>query len=67
VHLDGGVAIGQGLDEDVIDDVTISTAPVVIDTGCWLLGGRPQTVDLDTGLGSQLSQRARTAHYDRKR
>jgi hypothetical protein len=41
VHLDGGVAIRQGLDEDVIDDVTISTVPVVIGAGS--AAGRPQT------------------------
>src|SRR5262249_62101155 len=32
----------QGLDQDVIDDVTISTVPVVIGTGRRLFGGRPQ-------------------------
>ena len=43
MHLDGGVAIRQGLDEDVIGNVTISTVPVVIVTGCRLFGVRPQT------------------------
>jgi len=57
-HLDGGVAIRQGLDDDVMDDVIISMIPVVISTGRRLFG-RPQ-IDLDARLGSQLSQRART-------
>ena len=43
VYLDGGVAIRQALDEDVIDDMTISTVPVVIGAGRRLFGGRPQT------------------------
>ena len=62
MHLDGGVAIRQGLDEDVIDDVTISTVPVVIGTGRRLFGGRPQTKTW-TSFPSGLVQ----AHYDRKR
>ena len=33
VYLDGGVAIQHGLDEDVIDDLTISTVPVTIGAG----------------------------------
>ena len=37
-HVDGGVAIRQGLDEDVIDDVTILTVPVVVGTGRRLSG-----------------------------
>jgi hypothetical protein len=45
VHLDGGAAIRQGLDEDVIDDVTISMVSVVIGTGVGSsaagLGRRP--------------------------
>jgi dihydrofolate reductase len=43
VYLDGGVAIRQGLDEDLIDDMTISTVPVMIGAGRRLFGGPPQT------------------------
>ena len=43
VYLDGGMAIRQGLSEDLIDDVTISTVPVTIGAGRPLFGGAPQT------------------------
>jgi len=41
VYLDGGVAIRQGLDEDLIDDMTISTVPVTIGAGRRLFGAAP--------------------------
>jgi dihydrofolate reductase len=43
VYLDGGIAIRQGLDEDLVDDMTISTVPVTIGRGRPLFGGRPGT------------------------
>ncbi len=33
VYLDGGATIRQGLDEDLIDDLTLSIIPVVLGTG----------------------------------
>lgn len=41
VYLDGGVAIRQGLEEDLIDDMTISFVPVTIGAGRPLFGGVP--------------------------
>jgi dihydrofolate reductase len=67
VHLDGGVAIRQGLDEDVIDDVTISTVPVVIGTGRRLFGGRPQTETWTLASARSFPGGLVQAHYDRKR
>jgi dihydrofolate reductase len=43
VYLDGGVAIRQGLDEDLVDDMTISTVPVTLGAGRPLFGGTPHT------------------------
>jgi dihydrofolate reductase len=43
VYLDGGRAIRQGLDEDLVDDITISTVPVTIGAGIPLFGGAPCT------------------------
>ncbi len=43
VYLDGGVAIRQGLDEDLVDDMTISTVPRTIGAGRPLFGGAPRT------------------------
>jgi dihydrofolate reductase len=43
VYLDGGVAIRQGLDEDLVDDMTISTVPVTLGAGRPLFGGAPRT------------------------
>ncbi|HKA89818.1 MAG TPA: dihydrofolate reductase family protein [Haliangiales bacterium] len=43
VYLDGGVAIRQGLDEDLVDDMTISTVPITIGAGRPLFGGAPRT------------------------
>jgi dihydrofolate reductase len=39
VYLDGGIAIQQGLDEDLVDDMTISTVPVAIGRGRRLFPG----------------------------
>jgi dihydrofolate reductase len=62
-----GVAIRQGLDEDVIDDVTISTVPVVIGTGRRLFGGRPQTKTWTLASARSFPSGLVQAHYDRKR
>jgi dihydrofolate reductase len=43
VYLDGGVAIRQGLEEDLVDDMTISIVPVTIGAGRLLFGGRAKT------------------------
>ncbi len=43
VYLDGGVAIRQGLDEGLVDDMTISTVPITIGSGRPLFGGAPLT------------------------
>lgn len=44
IYLDGGVAIRHGLDEDLVDDMTISTVPRTIGAGIPLFGaGRPST------------------------
>ena len=42
-YLDGGIAIRQGLDEDLVDEMTISTVPVTIGAGRPLFGGMPTT------------------------
>jgi dihydrofolate reductase len=39
VYLDGGVAVRQGIDEGLVDDLTITTVPVMIGRGRPLLGG----------------------------
>lgn len=43
VYLDGGNVVRQGLEEDLVDDMTISTVPVLIGSGRPLFGGPPQT------------------------
>src|SRR5438876_1199603 len=43
VYLDGGIAIRQGLDEDLVTDMTIATVPVTIGAGRPLFGGAPCT------------------------
>ena len=43
VYLDGGVAVRQALDEDLVDDMTISTVPRTIGAGRRLFGGAPST------------------------
>jgi dihydrofolate reductase len=66
VHRDGGIAIQQELDEDVIDDVTISTVRVVIGTGRRLFGGR-QTKTWTLASARSFPSGLVHAHYDRKR
>lgn len=43
VYLDGGITIQQGLDEDLVDDMTITTVPRTIGSGRPLFGGKPCT------------------------
>jgi dihydrofolate reductase len=43
VYLDGGIAVRQALDEDLVDDMTISTVPRTIGAGRPLFGGKPTT------------------------
>jgi dihydrofolate reductase len=40
VYLDGGVAVRQGLDEDLVDEMTISIVPRTLGAGRPLLGGQ---------------------------
>src|SRR5579872_1854201 len=40
VYLDGGVAIRLGLEEDLVDDMTISFVPVTLGAGRPLFGGK---------------------------
>jgi dihydrofolate reductase len=39
IYLDGGVTVRQGLDEDLVDEMTISTVPRTLGAGRPLLGG----------------------------
>jgi dihydrofolate reductase len=43
IYLDGGVAIRQGMEEDLVDEMVLSTVPVMIGTGRRLFEGSPQT------------------------
>jgi hypothetical protein len=63
----GGRDTAQGLDKDVIEDVTISTVLVVIGTGRRLLGGRPQTKTWTLASARSFPSGLVQAHYDRKR
>jgi dihydrofolate reductase len=67
VYLDGGIAIRQGLDEDLVDDLTISTVPRTIGAGIPLFGGAACTVPWKlTGHRSYPSGMVQ-AQYDRAR
>lgn len=67
VYLDGGIAIRQGLDEDLVDDMTISTAPVTIGTGRRLFGGPPQTKSWTLVSVQRYPSGLVQARYERKR
>lgn len=41
IYLDGGKAVQQGLEEDLVDELTISTVPRTLGAGRPLLGGNP--------------------------
>lgn len=42
VYLDGGAAVRQGLREDLVDDLVLSTVPVVLGAGIPLFGDLPR-------------------------
>jgi len=69
VYLDGGVAIRHGLDEDLVDDMTISTVPRTIGAGIPLFAAaRPcttawrlaRTRSLPSGVVQSRWERARS-------
>lgn len=67
VYLDGGIAIRQGLEEDVVDEMTISTVPVMIGAGRRAVGGPPQTKAWTLGLVRQYPSGLVQVRYERKR
>jgi len=44
VYLDGGVTVRQGLAEDLVDEMTITTVPRTLGAGRPLLGGEPRLI-----------------------
>ena len=67
IYLDGGVAIRQGLDEDLVDDMTISTVPVTIGAGRRLFGGPPRTTGWRLVSVRRYPSGLVQARYQRKR
>src|SRR5262245_24801520 len=67
VYLDGGRAIRQGLDEDIVDDLTISTVPVTIGSGRPLFGGKPCTTKWTLTAVRQYRNGLVQARYERAR
>jgi dihydrofolate reductase len=67
VYLDGGVAIRQGLAEDLVDEITISTVPRTIGTGRPLFGGAPQTTAWRLGGVRSFPNGLVQARYERAR
>ena len=67
VYLDGGVAIRQGLDEDLVDDMTISTVPVMIGAGRRLFGGPQQTKAFTLAAVGGYPNGLIQARYERRR
>ena len=67
VYLDGGRAIRQGLDEDIVDDMTISTVPVTIGAGRPLFGGAPCTTKWTLTAVQQYRNGLVQSHYERAR
>jgi len=65
VYLDGGVAIRQGLDEELVDDMTISTVPVTIGAGRPLFGGGPRTTGWTLRTARSYPNGLVQAHYER--
>ncbi|HEX7702391.1 MAG TPA: dihydrofolate reductase family protein [Kofleriaceae bacterium] len=67
VYLDGGIVVRQGLDEDLVDDMTISTVPRAIGSGRRLFGGKSCTTVwkltsvhvYDNGVAQSRYERAR--------
>jgi dihydrofolate reductase len=67
VYLDGGVAIRQGLDEDLVDDMTLSTVPLLLGAGRPLFGGRPDTKSWTLASVRSYPSGLVQARYERKR
>ena len=67
VYLDGGIAIRQGLDEDLVDDMTISTVPVTIGAGRPLFGGAACTTKWTLTAVRSYPNELVQAHYERAR
>ena len=67
VYLDGGVAIRQGLEEDLVDDMTVSTVPVLIGAGRPLFGGRAQTTTWTLAFARAYPSGLVQARYERRR
>ncbi len=67
VYLDGGVAIRQALDEDLLDDLTLSTVPVLIGSGRRLFGGAPRTTPWTLTALRSFPSGLVQAHYERRR
>ena len=67
VYLDGGMAIRQGLNEDVVDDMTISTVPVTIGAGRPLFGGAPRTSAWSRGAVHEYQSGLVQVRYERTR
>jgi len=67
VYLDGGRAIRQGLDEDLVDDMTISTVPVTIGAGIPLFGGAPCTTRWTLTSSRVYPSGLVSSHYERSR
>ena len=67
VYLDGGVAVRTGLAEDVVDDLTLSTVPVLLGRGVPLFGPDVPRRDF-TPVSTQLfSTGLVQTRYDRRR
>lgn len=67
VYLDGGKAIRQGLEEDLVDDMTINTVPLTIGAGRPLFGCAPHTNAWKLDWVRQSRAGCVQAHYLRKR
>jgi dihydrofolate reductase len=67
VYLDGGIAIRQALDEDLIDDMTISTVPRTIGAGRPLFGGAPRAAAWTLVSASTYSNGVAQTRYERAR
>lgn len=67
VYLDGGLAIRQALDEDQVDDMTLSIVPRTIGAGRPLFGGAPGTTAWRLSAVRQLQSGLVQLHYERAR
>ena len=67
VYLDGGKAIRQGLDEDLVDDMILSTVPVTIGEGIPLFGGAACTTRWKLAESRSYPKGLVQARYERAR